>query len=64
MIVYRLIILLYVFPLVLLRYHAEEYYKRLPELKQAIDQIAGGYFSPKQPDLFKEIVSMLMHHDR
>lgn len=48
----------------LLRYHAEEYYNRLPELKQAIDQIAGGFFSPKQPDLFKEIVNMLMHHDR
>uniref|UniRef100_A0A4W6D2G9 Alpha-1,4 glucan phosphorylase n=1 Tax=Lates calcarifer TaxID=8187 RepID=A0A4W6D2G9_LATCA len=45
-------------------YHAEEYYNRLPELKQAIDQIAGGFFSPKQPDLFKEIVNMLMHHDR
>ncbi|XP_034034331.1 glycogen phosphorylase, muscle form [Thalassophryne amazonica] len=45
-------------------YHAEEYYNRLPELKQAIDQISGGYFNPKQPDLFKEIVNMLMHHDR
>ncbi|XP_061155342.1 glycogen phosphorylase, muscle form [Syngnathus typhle] len=45
-------------------YNAQEYYNRLPELKQAIDQIAGGFFSPKQPDLFKEIVNMLMHHDR
>ncbi|XP_077361873.1 glycogen phosphorylase, muscle form [Festucalex cinctus] len=45
-------------------YHAHEYYNRLPELKQAIDQIAGGFFSPKQPDLFKEIINMLMHHDR
>ncbi|KAG7258890.1 hypothetical protein CRUP_008380 [Coryphaenoides rupestris] len=45
-------------------YHAEEYYNRLPELKQAMDQISGGFFSPKQPDLFKEIVNMLMHHDR
>ncbi|KAJ8366745.1 hypothetical protein AAFF_G00342770 [Aldrovandia affinis] len=42
----------------------EEYYNSLPELKQAMDQIAGGFFSPKQPDLFKDIVSMLMHHDR
>ena len=48
----------------LLRYHAESYYNRLPELKQAMDQISGGFFSPKQPDLFKEIVNMLMHHDR
>ncbi|KAM3869189.1 glycogen phosphorylase, muscle form [Diretmus argenteus] len=45
-------------------YCAQDYYNRLPELKQAIDQIAGGFFSPKQPDLFKEIVNMLMHHDR
>ncbi|CAK6953837.1 glycogen phosphorylase%2C muscle form [Scomber scombrus] len=45
-------------------YNAESYYNRLPELKQAMDQISGGYFSPKQPDLFKEIVNMLMHHDR
>ncbi|XP_062262356.1 glycogen phosphorylase, muscle form-like [Platichthys flesus] len=45
-------------------YHAEDYYNRLPELKQSIDQIAGGFFSPKQPDLFKEIVDMLMHNDR
>lgn len=50
--------------LVLLSYHAEAYYNRLPELKQAIDQIATGFFCPKQPDLFKEIVNMLMHHDR
>ncbi|XP_052393290.1 glycogen phosphorylase, muscle form-like [Carassius gibelio] len=45
-------------------YNASEYYNRIPELKQAIDQIAGGFFSPKQPDLFKDIVSMLMHNDR
>uniref|UniRef100_A0A3P8Z5D2 Alpha-1,4 glucan phosphorylase n=1 Tax=Esox lucius TaxID=8010 RepID=A0A3P8Z5D2_ESOLU len=45
-------------------YHATEYYNRIPELKQAMDQIAGGFFSPKQPDLFKELVDLLMHHDR
>uniref|UniRef100_A0AAR2LYG7 Alpha-1,4 glucan phosphorylase n=1 Tax=Pygocentrus nattereri TaxID=42514 RepID=A0AAR2LYG7_PYGNA len=45
-------------------YNASEYYNRIPELKQAIDQIAGGFFSPKQPDLFKDIVNLLMHHDR
>lgn len=56
--------LFFIFSPVSFRYNAEEYYNRLPELKQAIDQIAGGFFSPKQPDLFKEIVNMLMHHDR
>ncbi|KAJ8348328.1 hypothetical protein SKAU_G00269170 [Synaphobranchus kaupii] len=45
-------------------YNASEYYNRLPELKQTIDQIAGGFFSPKQPDLFKDIVDLMMHHDR
>uniref|UniRef100_A0A665US25 Alpha-1,4 glucan phosphorylase n=1 Tax=Echeneis naucrates TaxID=173247 RepID=A0A665US25_ECHNA len=44
-------------------YNAEEYYNRLPELKQAIDQIAGGFFSPKQPDLFKEI-EIQSYYDR
>uniref|UniRef100_A0A4W5P9P9 Alpha-1,4 glucan phosphorylase n=1 Tax=Hucho hucho TaxID=62062 RepID=A0A4W5P9P9_9TELE len=44
--------------------NVEMYYNRIPELKQAMDQIAGGFFSPKQPDLFKELVDLLMHHDR
>ena len=48
----------------LIRYDANAYYNRIPELKQAIDQISGGFFSPNQPDLFKDIVNMLMHHDR
>uniref|UniRef100_A0AAY5EEN1 Alpha-1,4 glucan phosphorylase n=1 Tax=Electrophorus electricus TaxID=8005 RepID=A0AAY5EEN1_ELEEL len=45
-------------------YDAAEYYNQIPELKQAIDQISGGFFSPCQPDLFKDVVNMLMHHDR
>ncbi|XP_031428459.1 glycogen phosphorylase, muscle form [Clupea harengus] len=45
-------------------YNAHEYYNRIPELKQAMDQISGGFFSPKQHDLFKDIVNLLMHHDR
>ncbi|XP_060711693.1 glycogen phosphorylase, muscle form [Hemiscyllium ocellatum] len=45
-------------------YNARSYYDRLPELKLAIDQISSGFFSPKEPDLFKGIVDMLMHHDR
>ncbi|XP_059810873.1 glycogen phosphorylase, muscle form-like [Hypanus sabinus] len=45
-------------------YNAQSYYDRIPELKQAIDQINNGFFSPKEPNLFKEIVNMLMHHDR
>uniref|UniRef100_A0A8B9L7N5 Alpha-1,4 glucan phosphorylase n=1 Tax=Astyanax mexicanus TaxID=7994 RepID=A0A8B9L7N5_ASTMX len=45
-------------------YDAHEYYNRIPELKQAIDQISGGFFSPGQPDQFKDVVNMLMNHDR
>uniref|UniRef100_A0A4X2KP46 Alpha-1,4 glucan phosphorylase n=1 Tax=Vombatus ursinus TaxID=29139 RepID=A0A4X2KP46_VOMUR len=45
-------------------YDAKEYYEKLPELKLAIDQIDSGFFSPKQPDLFKDIINMLFCHDR
>lgn len=46
------------------RYNAQEYYDRLPELRQAVDQIRDGFFSPKEPDCFKDIVNMLLYHDR
>ncbi|XP_032820816.2 glycogen phosphorylase, liver form [Petromyzon marinus] len=45
-------------------YNAQEYYDKIPELRVVMDQISSGFFSPKQPDLFKDIVNMLMHHDR
>ncbi|KAK6478878.1 glycogen phosphorylase [Huso huso] len=45
-------------------YNAMDYYDKLPELKQVMDQIKSGYFSPKQPDLFKDITDMLFKHDR
>nr|XP_057923914.1 phosphorylase, glycogen, muscle b [Doryrhamphus excisus] len=45
-------------------YDAMAYYNRIPELKQAVSQIAGGLFSPHHVDLFKDLVNMLMHHDR
>ncbi|XP_059952208.1 glycogen phosphorylase, liver form isoform X1 [Mesoplodon densirostris] len=45
-------------------YKAKEYYEALPELKLAVDQIDKGFFSPKQPDLFKDLVNMLFYHDR
>ncbi|XP_078261438.1 glycogen phosphorylase, brain form [Rhinoraja longicauda] len=45
-------------------YNALEYYDKLPELRQAMDQISSGHFSPKEPELFKDVVNMLMHHDR
>ncbi|GAB1297498.1 Glycogen phosphorylase, liver form [Apodemus speciosus] len=45
-------------------YEAKEYYEALPELKLVIDQIDNGFFSPNQPDLFKDIINMLFYHDR
>jgi starch phosphorylase len=45
-------------------YNAWDYYNGNAELKQAIDQIAGGYYSPGNPDEFKDVTNMLMHHDR
>lgn len=46
------------------RYNAREYYESLPELRQAIDQISSGFFSPRDPGCFKDVVNMLMYHDR
>lgn len=45
-------------------YNAQKYYDQLPELKEAIDQIKSGFFSPEEPDLFNDVVNMLFHHDR
>uniref|UniRef100_A0A4W5R3T2 Alpha-1,4 glucan phosphorylase n=1 Tax=Hucho hucho TaxID=62062 RepID=A0A4W5R3T2_9TELE len=45
-------------------YDAITYYEKIPELKQAIDQINSGFFSPKQPELFKDVTNMLFNHDR
>jgi len=48
-----------------LRHHYQpwEYYNANPELKQAIDMIANGYFSPSQPDLFRPITNSLLQGD-
>uniref|UniRef100_A0A674AD42 Alpha-1,4 glucan phosphorylase n=1 Tax=Salmo trutta TaxID=8032 RepID=A0A674AD42_SALTR len=45
-------------------YDAVTYYNNIPELKQAVDQIQGGFFSPGQPELFKDVTNMLFNHDR
>ncbi|MBI2354028.1 MAG: glycogen/starch/alpha-glucan phosphorylase [Deltaproteobacteria bacterium] len=44
-------------------YRPADYYYRNPELKQAIDQIAGGVFSPGDPGLFRPIVDNLLGSD-
>jgi len=45
-------------------YNAWDYYNKIPELRQCIDQIQSGFFSPNNPDQFKDLVNILMHHDR
>ena len=44
-------------------YNPWDYYNTNAELRQVIDRIASGYFSPRQPDLFKPIVESLLHKD-
>lgn len=41
-------------------YNPLEYYHNNPRLKQVIDMIAQGYFSPTEPDLFAPIVESLL----
>lgn len=46
------------------RYNPREYYDKLPELRQAIDQIAGGFFSPEDAGMFRDLTNSLMGQDR
>ena len=45
------------------RYNPRQYYEEDKELKQAIDQIHNGYFSPGMPSLFHPITHPLLEHD-
>jgi glycogen phosphorylase len=44
-------------------YKPVEYYQSNPALKQVIDQMASGFFSPKEPGLFLSLVDSLLHSD-
>ena len=44
-------------------YNPSRYYEENPELKQAIDQIRGGYFSPGAPGLFSPVIDPLLRYD-
>ncbi|MFO7885632.1 MAG: glycogen/starch/alpha-glucan phosphorylase [Desulfobacteraceae bacterium] len=43
-------------------YHPEKYYEENDSLKQIVDMIDSGFFSPDQPDLFKPIVQSLLEY--
>ncbi|XP_013388571.1 glycogen phosphorylase, muscle form isoform X1 [Lingula anatina] len=45
-------------------YQPKDYYERNHELKLAIDQISGGYFSPENVNLFKDVANSLLYNDR
>lgn len=45
-------------------YNAWDYYNSNAELRTVVDQINNGFFSPNQPDLFKDVVNVLLNHDR
>lgn len=45
-------------------YNAYDYYNKLPEAKQCIDQIQGGFFSPNNPDEYRDIADVLLKWDR
>ncbi len=45
-------------------YNARWYYEQNSELRQAIDQIASGYFSPENSKLFNPLIDTLLGYDR
>lgn len=45
-------------------YNAYDYYSSNPELKQVVDQIQNGFFSPSNPDEFKDLADILLKYDR
>ena len=44
-------------------YRPRDHYDADPRLREAIDQLAGGYFLPDQPDLFQPLVNNLLGCD-
>lgn len=45
-------------------YNAQKYCDENPDLQMIIDQIRGGFFSPHNPNQFKDLMDVIMHHDR
>jgi len=44
-------------------YNPRQYYESDAELKQCINQIKTGHFSPDEPALFSDLVNILLNHD-
>jgi starch phosphorylase len=45
-------------------YRPLDYYQGNPALKQAVDLIRNGFFSPDTPGLFQPLVDLLLYEDR
>jgi len=45
-------------------YNAYDYYNECPELKQVIDMIRDGFFTPGNVDEFRDVVDLLLNNDR
>jgi starch phosphorylase len=44
-------------------YRPRDYYEADPELKETLDQVASGFFSPNERTLFSPLVDSLLNHD-
>lgn len=44
-------------------YRPQDYYEKDAELKETLDQVASGVFSPGTPEMFMPLVNSLLHHD-
>jgi len=42
-------------------YNPREFYEKNSELKLALDQIQGGFYSPEDPNLFHDIIDVLLN---
>nr|XP_042894849.1 glycogen phosphorylase, brain form-like [Parasteatoda tepidariorum] len=45
-------------------YNAWEYYNTIPPLREALDQILEGYFTPNEPNAFQGFIRDLLNNDR
>ncbi|CAJ0591949.1 unnamed protein product [Cylicocyclus nassatus] len=45
-------------------YNAEDFINKSPVLKQIVEQIEAGMFTPEDPDQLRDLTNMLRHHDR
>lgn len=45
-------------------YNAYDYYNNNADIRQCVDQIQNGFFSPNNPDEFKDVADVLLKYDR